>query len=371
MIIRPTTLELLVPLLRGLHQSMAPHQRMERDFDTVRDQYIFDVRHNPILAHSAVQMLVAREGSEVLGLILVGVNRKIEPLHAYFVLLEAKDATTAEALLEEAETWARNRQQPWIEGPLLLSTWLRPGRTLPLSIGERADTVGKTLFKRKFEMVHNHPILEVPCHRANEPASLSPEFQLKPLQIDQELLPWLQTHRADIFAPDLAPEAITLGSLAFLFRHFAKHFDPRFLVGLWKGKVLCGLAICLADQFHPLPTGQHPLWRDSEKSLPKPKQLPQIQDLHLYMVGILPEFRRQGLGSHLFSTVMNEAKKAGIRRIVGPRISSDLEWALPKLQEAYGAEPVMGYYWFKKALEPPVIPPQPPEPPPFLEMGKS
>jgi GNAT superfamily N-acetyltransferase len=91
---------------------------------------------NPFHEHAEHEYFIAKRGNEVVGRISAHIDHQatsmppeqgMGPGTGNFGLFEAKDATTARALINAAEGWLRNRGMKRVLGPISLSIWEEPG----------------------------------------------------------------------------------------------------------------------------------------------------------------------------------------------------------------------------------------------------
>ncbi len=351
--VRPVALYDFAALHHGLVKAKERHERYGGLFDLTERQRTLDPRYNPFLAHVLAQPLVAERGGLPVGCVLVSVNT----LHngvtgraaAHFSCLEADSEETTLALLEAAQQWCAKRHLSRLEGPCFLSPWLGVGRVLPLSIGERADRVGRPLFKARFQMQANFPLYEIPAFKAPDVPAGVDGVTIAPLPLRFREMALLGELQGDLWPLDVPVEPLKSQHLSYLVRRHAAHLDPRLSWGAFQGRELVGAAVALADGEVLGPPWGGP-WRRKPLALPPLKPRTGVSDVHLMWLGVRRQIRRRGVGGALLGHLLAAAKGAGARRLTGLRGGGALQWAENTLTGTLGAEPVMGWYLFEKDL---------------------
>ncbi|MFN6196749.1 MAG: N-acetyltransferase, partial [Planctomycetota bacterium] len=98
---------------------------------TFAEAWQLDPRKNPFFAHAEVGFFSAWRGADCVGRVSVCRDRLHDEFHGdrvgFFGHFEAADAATAQALVEHAATWCRERGATELRGPVDLSTNNRCG----------------------------------------------------------------------------------------------------------------------------------------------------------------------------------------------------------------------------------------------------
>ena len=125
-----------------------------------------DPRHNAFFAHAEVALFVARRDGQVVGRISAQRDREEERIAgapvASFGLFEARDCEAAWALLDRAESWARERGAVRLRGPFALSVNQETGLLVEgfneppmLSMPHNRPEYGEWIESRGYSVVQN------------------------------------------------------------------------------------------------------------------------------------------------------------------------------------------------------------------------
>ena len=97
---------------------------------------LVDPDKNPFFGHATVQLFIATRGGNRVGRIAAHIDhlalelpleQGMGPGTGMFGYFDAEDEAVAEALLDEAENWLRDRKMTRVIGPISLSIWEEPG----------------------------------------------------------------------------------------------------------------------------------------------------------------------------------------------------------------------------------------------------
>ena len=358
---RPVALEDFAPLAAAVRAAQGAWGRQEEPFDPHTWARLLDPFFNPFHEGLLVESLGVFDGNTPLAAAICSLDPLLWQTGAertgWFGGFLAVNEEAARALTQAIKHWFQKRGVVRISGPVFISPHQDFGRRLPINFGERAELVGKTLLSQGFVLKENTPVLELGAHLSGrwKTPSLLAGFVLEPFSLTADSFQSLLGLWREIPHPSLTARPPGPAALAFLLRQRASALHPGLMWRLRHNGQWVGAALALEDQPpQPPPWGKE--WQKNPLALPPtPRERP-LRDTTLWWLGVLPEFRQQGLGTALLARLHQAAITAGARRMQGVVPSGSLSWAQGKLVD-FGAETALGHYLYEAAL-----PPRPPRP---------
>ena len=336
----------------------------------------FDKTKNPFFEHSEADYFIARRNGKPVGSIAAILNRRHNEFHnenaAHFGVFEVlNDREAAQALLEQACLWAREKGADKIIGPASLSTNDECGLLIegfdgppvllmtynPPYYVDFVESAGFTkamdLYAWLVDLRYTMDHLPAKVREANEAIRQQNQFTLRPIQLkdwDAEIARIRQIYNS-AWEKNWGFVPMTDSEMAHLANGLRQIVDPRivFMAEHAGRPIAFGIAMPNVNEalqrLRPGPSrlssylaGARMLW---------PKRTPRL--MRAFVLGVVEEYRQSGVGSMLYIELMAAALRAGYTHAEGSWIL-ETNSAMNRALELLSGKIYRRYRMYEKTL---------------------